>query len=56
MKSIAVIGSGTMGCGIAQVFAQHYYSVVLIDSNKEALDRSKKTIEVILPEGLLNLF
>lgn len=45
MKSIAVIGSGTMGCGIAQVFAQHYYSVVLIDSNKEALDRSKKTIE-----------
>lgn len=45
MKSIAVIGSGTMGCGIAQVFAQHHYSVVLIDSNKEALDRSKKTIE-----------
>lgn len=45
MKSIAVIGLGTMGCGIAQVFAQHHYSVVLIDSNKEALERSVKTIE-----------
>ncbi|NVJ73000.1 MAG: 3-hydroxybutyryl-CoA dehydrogenase [Flavobacteriaceae bacterium] len=45
MKSIAVIGSGTMGTGIAQVFAQRHYKVVLIDSNEEALERSKRTIE-----------
>jgi 3-hydroxybutyryl-CoA dehydrogenase len=31
MKNIAVIGSGTMGNGIAHVFAQFGYSVSLID-------------------------
>lgn len=45
MKTIAVIGSGTMGSGIAQVFAQHHYQVQLIDSNTLALDKALKTIE-----------
>ncbi len=44
MKKIAVIGSGTMGNGIAQVFAQHNFPVTLIDSNKEALNKAMKTI------------
>ncbi|MBK6264442.1 3-hydroxybutyryl-CoA dehydrogenase [Marivirga sp. S37H4] len=45
MKNIAVIGSGTMGNGIAHVFAQNGYQVALIDINKEALSKAMATIE-----------
>ena len=45
MKNISVIGSGTMGNGIAHVFAQTGYSVNLIDISQDALDRALKTIE-----------
>lgn len=44
MKHIAVIGSGTMGNGIAQVFAQYDYTVSLIDINQNALDKAIATI------------
>jgi 3-hydroxybutyryl-CoA dehydrogenase len=44
MKSIAVIGSGTMGNGIAHTFAQFGYRVNLVDINQEALDRALGTI------------
>jgi len=44
MKNIAVIGSGTMGNGIAHTFAQYGFNVALIDTNKEALDRALQTI------------
>jgi len=44
MKNISVIGSGTMGNGIAHVFAQHGYKVSLIDVSQEALDKALKTI------------
>ena len=37
MKNIAVIGSGTMGNGIAHVFAQHGYEVNMIDISEDAL-------------------
>lgn len=42
---IGVIGSGTMGNGIAQVMADVGYDVVLCDVNKEALERAAKTID-----------
>ena len=45
MKNIAVIGAGTMGNGIAHVFAQSGYQVNLIDISKEALDKALATIE-----------
>ncbi|MDP6921973.1 MAG: 3-hydroxybutyryl-CoA dehydrogenase [Lutibacter sp.] len=45
MKNISVIGAGTMGNGIAHVFAQHGYTVNLIDISQEALDRGLLTIE-----------
>ena len=45
MKNIAVIGAGTMGNGIAHVFAQNGYKVNLIDISAEALDKAFKTIE-----------
>ena len=35
MKNITVIGSGTMGNGIAHVFAQNNYKVNLIDVNDQ---------------------
>lgn len=45
MKNIAVIGSGTMGNGIAHVFAQHGFSVALIDISEDALKKALTTIE-----------
>ena len=44
MKNIAVIGAGTMGNGIAHVFAQNGYKVNLIDISEESLDLGLKTI------------
>lgn len=40
-----MIGSGTMGNGIAHVFAQSGFKVNLVDISQEALDRALKTIE-----------
>jgi 3-hydroxybutyryl-CoA dehydrogenase len=45
MKNISVIGSGTMGNGIAHVFAQFGYDVSLIDTSEEALKKGMATIE-----------
>jgi 3-hydroxybutyryl-CoA dehydrogenase len=45
MKNIAVIGSGTMGNGIAHVFAQFGYSVSLIDISEDSLKKGMATIQ-----------
>ncbi|MFP5081443.1 3-hydroxyacyl-CoA dehydrogenase family protein [Pedobacter sp. JCM 36344] len=42
---IAVVGSGTMGNGIAHTFSQFGHLVNLIDINQDALDRALKTID-----------
>ncbi|PHS53039.1 MAG: 3-hydroxybutyryl-CoA dehydrogenase [Lutibacter sp.] len=44
MKNIAVIGAGTMGNGIAHVFAQSKYNVNIIDISQSALDKGLATI------------
>lgn len=44
MKNISVIGAGTMGNGIAHVFAQFGYNVTLIDVNEKALEKALATI------------
>ena len=44
MKNIAVIGAGTMGNGIAHVFAQTGFSVRLIDVSQVSLDKGIATI------------
>ena len=44
MKKIAVIGAGTMGNGIAHVFAQNGFEVNLIDTQSAALDKAMQTI------------
>jgi 3-hydroxybutyryl-CoA dehydrogenase len=44
MNNIAVIGSGTMGNGIAHTFAQFGFQVNLIDINAQALEKALQTI------------
>jgi len=42
---VSVIGSGTMGNGIAHVFAQSGYQVHLVDLNQDLLEKARHTIE-----------
>ena len=44
MSRVAVIGAGTMGNGIAHVFAQHEWDTTLVDPSRAALDKALKTI------------
>lgn len=44
MKHISIIGSGTMGNGIAHVFAQNNFQVALIDVNPAALEKALASI------------
>jgi len=45
MTNVAVIGSGTMGNGIAHVFAQYDYKVSLIDISEASLTKALNTIQ-----------
>ncbi len=44
MEKVVVLGAGTMGNGIAHVFAMNGYSVQLVDVKQEALDKATATI------------
>ncbi|MDX2072256.1 MAG: 3-hydroxybutyryl-CoA dehydrogenase [Haliscomenobacter sp.] len=44
MKNISVIGAGTMGNGIAHVFAQYHHQVTLVDVSAAALEKALATI------------
>ena len=44
IKTVGVIGAGTMGNGIAHVFAKSGYEVVLVDVEQRFLDRGLETI------------
>jgi len=45
MKNITVIGAGTMGNGIAHVFAMNGFDVTLADISEDALENAIKTID-----------
>jgi len=45
IKAVGVVGAGTMGNGIAQVFAQSGFTVQLVDVGQPMLDRASATIE-----------
>ena len=45
INTVGVIGAGTMGNGIAQVFAQSGFTVRLHDASAPAIDRAMKTID-----------
>jgi len=57
IKNVAVIGSGTMGNGIAHVFAQNGFEVSLVDIKQEFLDRAlaaiKKNLERQAKKGTI---
>jgi 3-hydroxybutyryl-CoA dehydrogenase len=44
MKNVCVIGAGTMGNGIAHVFAQNGFSVSLVDVSQDQLNKAMATI------------
>jgi 3-hydroxybutyryl-CoA dehydrogenase len=48
IRTVGVVGAGTMGNGIAQVFAQAGYSVLLVDVAQPMLDRARAAIEASL--------
>ena len=52
METIGVVGAGTMGCGIAQVFLEHGYEVVLNDLNEQLLNNGLTTINKNLEKSL----
>jgi len=53
MKNITVIGSGTMGNGIAHTFAQFGYLVSLVDINTESLEKGLSVISKNLDRQVL---
>jgi len=57
-KKIAVVGSGTMGHGIAQTFASYGFDTVVIDVKQEALDTAKKmvaaNVDIMLKSEFIN--
>ena len=44
MKNITIIGSGTMGNGIAHVFAMKGFQVNMVDISEKALEKGMATI------------
>jgi 3-hydroxybutyryl-CoA dehydrogenase len=45
IKAVGIVGAGTMGSGIAQVFAQSGFSVQLVDVEPVMLDKARVAIE-----------
>ncbi|MEN3339988.1 MAG: 3-hydroxybutyryl-CoA dehydrogenase [Acidobacteriota bacterium] len=45
IKKIGIVGAGTMGNGIAQVFTQAGFAVRLVDASAPALERARATVE-----------
>ena len=58
MRSIGVVGAGTMGNGIAQVFAQSGFDVIMADVGQQALDRGlasiSNSLSRLVKKGQLN--
>lgn len=52
IKQVGVLGAGTMGVGIAQVFAQHGYSVQLVDNQPSHLQRAFTEIQLGLEKAV----
>ena len=57
-RSVGVVGAGTMGNGIAQVFAQAGFSVILTDVSQAALDRGlaaiSSSLSRLVKKGVFN--
>ena len=56
IKNITLVGSGTMGSGIAHCFAQYGFNVNLVDISQEALKLAMVKIETNLDRQLKKKF
>lgn len=52
IKTVGIIGAGTMGSGIAQICALAGYDVILYDNTEDAIERAKTIIEANLIKGI----
>ncbi|HET8860233.1 3-hydroxyacyl-CoA dehydrogenase NAD-binding domain-containing protein [Marivirga sp.] len=52
IKSIGIVGAGTMGSGIAQISAMAGYKTILFDIQKAALDKAKSAVTKNLDKGI----
>ena len=48
MKNISIIGSGTMGIGIAQIASVYNHKVVIYDKSKKSLKIAEEKLEKVL--------
>lgn len=57
IKKVGIAGAGTMGSGMAQIFARKGYEVVVTDIKEEFLDNSKRLVSIfnssLIEEGLM---
>lgn len=51
IRTVGVVGAGTMGGGIAQKLAMEGARVVLVDQGAEYLEKARRAVEVLLEEG-----
>ena len=54
VKTVGIVGAGTMGVGIAVAFASHGFAVTLVDTSAEALERARGNIDRMLKETAAN--
>ena len=52
VNSVAIIGAGNMGSGIAQKSAQEQFNVQMVDREKQWVDRGEKIIDDFLEEAI----
>ena len=52
IKTIGIVGAGTMGQGIAQICAQAGYKTILFDINATVLQKAQKTTTINLDKGI----
>lgn len=52
MKKVAIVGAGTMGSGIAQVFALSGFDTIVYDLTSEAVERAEKLIDKNLSKAV----
>lgn len=52
IKTVGVVGAGTMGAALAQKFAQEGFAVILADRSMEFVDRGMANIKSVLQEGV----
>lgn len=52
VETVAVVGAGTMGAGIAQIAAMRGYHVILSDIDEGVLARSRKQIEALTQQAV----